>query len=332
MRRRNLIFGFMAAAVMGGAHAQQSGKAHRIAIVHPSHPVVQLTETNGSPLMKKIFSELRRLGYVEGENLLIERYSGEGRSANYPAMVREVVVRNPDLIIAFSTNLTLDFKAAATTIPIVGVFGVPIEAGIVPNLARPGGNITGVAIDVGLEQWGKRIQLLQQVAPQASILGVLDSRETREQYEDFGRGLHRRMGTTVVGPPLSHPIDESEYRRVFAALAQDRADGILVTDISENLTNRRVIVELAAKYSLPAMYPFKLFVETGGLMSYGIDIGETARRVAEMVGQILKGAKPADIPVFQPTKFELAINLKTAQALALTVPHELLVSADEVIE
>jgi putative tryptophan/tyrosine transport system substrate-binding protein len=242
------------------------------------------------------------------------------------------VVRNPDLIIAFSTNLTLDFKAAATTIPIVGVFGVPIEAGIVPNLARPGGNITGVAIDVGLEQWGKRIQLLQQVAPQASILGVLDSRETREQYEDFGRGLHRRMGTTVVGPPLSHPIDESEYRRVFAALAQDRADGILVTDISENLTNRRVIVELAAKYSLPAMYPFKLFVETGGLMSYGIDIGETARRVAEMVGQILKGAKPADIPVFQPTKFELAINLKTAQALALTVPHELLVSADEVIE
>jgi ABC transporter substrate binding protein len=165
MRRRNLIFGLLAVATIGTAHAQESKKAHRIAIVHPSHPVVQLTEANGSPLMKKIFRELRRLGYVEGENLLIERYSGEGRAAHYLDLARQVVVRNPDLIIVFSTNLTLDFKAATTTIPIVGVFAGPSEAGIVPSLARPGGNITGVARDIGLEQWGKRIQLLQRVAP-----------------------------------------------------------------------------------------------------------------------------------------------------------------------
>jgi putative tryptophan/tyrosine transport system substrate-binding protein len=242
-------------------------------------------------------------------------------------LAREVVVRHPDLIIAFSTSLALDFKAATTTIPIVGVFGVPIETGIVPTLARPGGNITGVAVDVGLEQWGKRIQLLQQVGPQASRLGILNS-----QYEEFGRELHRRTGTTLVGPTFGYPIDESEYRRVFAALAQDHADGILVTDTSENITNRRVIIELAEKGRLPAIYPFRIFVETGGLMSYGIDIEETAHRVAEMVGQVLKGAKQGDIPIFQPTKFELAINLKTARMLGLTAPPELLATADKVIE
>jgi putative tryptophan/tyrosine transport system substrate-binding protein len=331
MRRRNLIFGLLAVATIGSAHAQESKKAHRIAIVHPSHPVVQLTETNGSPLMKKIFRELRRLGYVEGENLLIERYSGEGRAAHYLDLARQVVVRNPDLIIAFSANLTLDFKAATTTIPIVGVFAGPIEAGIVPSLARPGGNITGVARDVGLEQWGKRIQLLQQVAPQASRLGILNSREIRDQ-EDFGGELSRITGFTLAGPPLDRPIGEAEYRRVFAALAQDGAQGVIVGDESENVTNHRLIVELAEKGGLPAIYPYRIFVEAGGLMSYGIDIGETAHRVAEMVGQILKGAKPADIPVFQPIKFELAINLKTGKALGLTVPPELLATADEVIE
>jgi putative tryptophan/tyrosine transport system substrate-binding protein len=332
MRRRNLILGVLAIAAMGTARAQQSGKVHRIAIVHPSNPVVQLTEENGSPLMKEIYRELRRLGYVEGQNLFIERYSGQQRAAHYLDLAREVVARNPDLIIAFSSSLTLDFKATKTTIPIVGVFGLPIEAGIVSSLAHPGGNITGVAIDVGLEQWGKRVQLLKQVAPQVSRLGMLYSRMIPEPDESSRREFQRRTGITLIGPPLGYPLDDSEYRRVFATLAQDHADGILVTDTAENLTNRSVIIDLAEKGRLPAIYPFRIFVEAGGLISYGIDTGETAHRVAQMVDQTLKGTKPGDIPIFQPTKFELAINLRTAKALGLTVPPELLATADGVVE
>jgi putative tryptophan/tyrosine transport system substrate-binding protein len=196
-------------------------------------------------------------------------------------------------------------------------------------LARPGGNITGVTVDVGLEQWGKRVQLLQQVVPQATRFGLLQSRAAQEQW---GSRLPKYSGVTWVGPPLDHPIDEAEYRRVFAALAQDGAEGIVVNDEEEQIVNLKLIVELAEKNRLPAIYPFKMFVEAGGLMFYGTDVAAFARRAGDMVGEILKGARPGEIPIFQPTKFELAINLKMAKALGLTVPATLLVAADEVIE
>ena len=144
--------------------------------------------------------------------------------------------------------------------------------------------------------------------------------------------LSQKWAVSFVGPPLNHPVNEAEYRRVFASLAQAGADGIMVNDEVENVTNVEVIVELAEKYRLPTIYPFALFVKPGGLMSYGVDEPELGRNAAVMVGKILKGAKPADIPIFQPTKFELAINLKTAKALGVTVPPELLATADEVIE
>jgi putative tryptophan/tyrosine transport system substrate-binding protein len=280
-----------------------------------------------------LFNELRRLGYIEGQSLLIERYSGEGRAAHYPDLAREVVSRNPDVILSIGSNeLTLDFKAATTTIPIVGILGSPVEVGIVASLARPGGNITGVSVDVGTEQWGKRIQLLQQVVPQATRLGVLESRVVREKWGVFERELDQRMGITRVDPPFDHPVDEGEYRRVFAALAQDGAQGIMITDEEENYVQLKLIVELAEKARLPAIYPFKMFVEAGGLMSYGVDVPDNGRRLANVVDQILKGAKPSEIPIRQPTKFELVINLTTAKALGLTVPATLLVAADEVIE
>jgi putative tryptophan/tyrosine transport system substrate-binding protein len=149
MRRRNLIFGLLAVAAMGTAHAQQNGKVYRIAVVHPSHPVATLTETSPSPVIGAIFAGLRRLGYVEGKNILIERYSGGGRAWSVPDLARDVVRRNPDLIMAFATTLTLDFKAATTTIPIVTVHGSFVENGLVQSLARPGGNVTGVSINIG---------------------------------------------------------------------------------------------------------------------------------------------------------------------------------------
>jgi putative tryptophan/tyrosine transport system substrate-binding protein len=333
MRRRNLIFGLLAVATMGGAHAQESKKAHRIAIVDPSHPADSFAGTSDEPLVKAFFGELHRLGYLEGDNLLIERYSGEGRAAHYPDLAREMVRRHPDLIIAFNTNLVLDFKAATTTIPIVGVFALPVENGVVASLARPGGNITGISVDVGNEQWGKRVQLLRQVVPHLTTLEVLETRAVRATWEAEAPKVGRRLGITYVfGQELNHPANEAEYRRVFASLAQAGLDGIMVSDEPENHMNFKVIVELAEKNRLPVIYPFKLFVEAGGLMSYGVDEAELGRHAAAMAGQILKGAKPAEIPIFQPTKFELAINLKTAKALGLTVPPELLATADEVIE
>ena len=332
MRRRNLIFGLLAVATIGSARAEQSAKARRIAIVAPSFPVGKMTETSGDPLFRAVFNELRRLGYIEGQSLLIERYSGEGRASHYADLARDVVSRNPDVIISIGTNeFTLDFKAATTTIPIVGIFAVPVEAGIVASLARPGGNITGVSVDVGREQWEKRVQMLQQVVPQATRLGFLQLREAREKW-GLPKEQSNWMGVTWVGPALNHPIDEAEYRRVFAGLIQDRAEGILVTDEDVHVTNVKLIVELAEKSRLPAIYPFKLFVEAGGLMSYGTDVSVRGYNIADIVGQILKGARPSEIPIRQPTKFELVINLKTAKALGLTIPPELLATADNFIE
>jgi putative tryptophan/tyrosine transport system substrate-binding protein len=176
-------------------------------------------------------------------------------------------------------------------------------------------------------------QLLQQVVPQATRLAVLESRAVREQKWGASQRELERMGITRVGPTFDHPADEDGYRRVFATLTRDRADGIMVNDEEENLANLKLIVELVEKSRLPAIYPYKMFVEAGGLMSYGANlIDYVVRNHAVMVGLVLKGAKPADIPIRQPTKFELVINLKTANALGLTVPATLLATADEVIE
>jgi putative tryptophan/tyrosine transport system substrate-binding protein len=332
MRRRNLLFGLLAVATLRSARAEQSKKANRIAAALSAGPVTIISEAGGTPTenaFQALLKELRRLGYVEGDNLLIKRFSGEGRAAHFPDLAQDVVRRKPDVIISQGTFLALDFKAATTTIPIVGLFAYPVELGVVSSLARPGGNITGVAFNIGEEQWDKRVQLLRQVVPHLTKLAVLETREVRDGWESEMPEWRRAVN---VGPPLNHPVNEAEYRRVFASVAQAGADGIIVTDEPENIDNRKLIVELAEKYRLPALYPFLFFVKLGGLMSYGVDEPELGRSAGVMVGQILNGAKPADIPIFQPTKFDLTINLKTAKALGLTVPLELLATADEVIE
>jgi putative tryptophan/tyrosine transport system substrate-binding protein len=283
MRRREFIAGLMFAAAMGRTQAQQTGKVYRIAFAHPTAPVADQNQASkGSLTIPAIFEELTRLGYVEGRNLLIERYSGEGRAAHYRELAREIVSRNPDLIIAFANNIVLDLKAATSTIPIVGIFARPVEFGIVPSLARPGGNITGVSVDVGFDQWPKRYQLLKEAVPQITRLGVLESRNSRERFSEEIRENALRISVSIVGPPLERPTDEQEYERVFAALAQEGAEGLTVTDESENLTHRRLIVELAAKGRLPTIYPFRQFVEAGGLMSYGSDISEGGHRIADL--------------------------------------------------
>jgi putative ABC transport system substrate-binding protein len=332
MRRREFIAGLMIAATMERARAQQTGKVYRIAFAHPTAPVTDLTQTSrGSLVTPAILEGLTRLGYVEGRNLVIARYSGEGRAAHYPDLARQIVGQNPDLIIT-TYRFVLDLKAATSTIPIVAVFADPIQLGIVPSLARPGGNITGVTVDVGVDQWFKRIQLLKEAVPQISRLGFLHAGYLRERLGARMHEIELKNSVSIVGPPLERPTDEQEYHRVFSALTQEGADGLVVSDEAENVTYRRLIVELAEKGRLPTIYPFRQFVEAGGLMSYGIDLSDVGHRVADIVDKILKGAKPGEIPIFQPTQLELSINLKAAKTLGIELPPLLVARADNVIE
>jgi putative ABC transport system substrate-binding protein len=190
-------------------------------------------------------------------------------------------------------------------------------------------------MEVGVDPAPKKFELLREAAPPLTRLGRLETRDNRERFgptPEIIREVELKYSFSFVGPPLERPTDEQEYRRVFAALAQEGADGLIVTEESENVTYRRLIVELAAKGRLPAIYGYRQFVEAGGLMSYGVDISDLGHRVAGLVDKILKGATPVDIPIYQPTKFELSINLKTAKALGIELPPLLVARADNVIE
>jgi putative ABC transport system substrate-binding protein len=332
VRRRGFIAGLVVATVTGHARAQQTTKVNRIAIVHPSDSVADLTETGGLRHYRALFEELRRMGYIEGQNLLIDRYSGEGRAENYPELAHKVVGLNPRLIVAVG-RLVRDIKAATTTIPIVAISADPVANGLVSNLARPGGNITGVSIDAGPEIQGKRLEFLHDVVPRVSKVAYLASRSVWDTgYGAPMREAAMRTGVFLIGAPFDGPFNEAEYRRVFAAMAQAGAEALVVVDQTENFTNRRLIVELAAKGRLPAIYPYREHVELGGFMAYTSDRPDLFRHAANEIDQIFRGTWPGDIPFYQPIKFELVINLKTAKTLGLTIPLALLARADEVIE
>ena len=334
MRRRDFITAFGTAAAWPLAvRAQQPAKIKRVAVVHPVERVGNMT-INGRRSFRVFFEELSRLGYVEGQNLGVERYSGEGRPERYAELARDVVNTHPDLILAVGGRLSLDFKMATTTVPIVAIIVDPIALGLVASIARPGGNITGVAIAAGLEIIGKRMGLLVEAMPKLSTVGYLAS---RPYWEDDPRGAVTReaakqAGISLKAALLGNAFNEAEYQRVFRSMEQDRADALMVSDESENLTNRATIIELAAKGRIPTIYSYREFVEVGGLMAYSIDQAEIWRHLANLIAKIFKGANPGDIPFYQPTKFQLSINLKTAKALGFEMPAMLLARADEVIE
>lgn len=273
------------------------------------------------------------MGYIEGRNLLVERYSAEGQYDHYRELARDVVSARPDLIVAMVGFIAEAFKMETTTIPIVTTAADPVVRGLVPSLAHPGGNITGVAVDAGLEIWGKRLGLLREIVPNLSNVRFLTSQVGWETLEGPAvRAAASQAGITLAGAGLGNTIDEAAYQRVFTAMKQDQVDALIVSSAGEHITNRVVLVELTAKNRLPAIYPFKEFTDVGGLMAYSVDLGEIYRIVADIVDEVLKGANPGDIPFFQPTKFELIVNLKTAKALGLEMPATLVARADEVIE
>jgi ABC-type uncharacterized transport system substrate-binding protein len=333
MQRRDFItlFGGTAATWPLAARAQQPSKMKRVAMVHPSRKVDELT-INGPPFYKAFFEELSRLGYVEGQNLAVERYSAEGRVERYAGLAREVVGSHPDLIFAMHGALALLLKSATTTIPIVTMTADPVALGLVPSLAHPGGNITGVTSDAGLELYGKRLGLLAEAVPKLSHAGYLASRAHWERPTAAAmREAAKRAGIPLTAG-LMDAFNEAEYRRALSTLKQHLVDAIMVSDEGEHITNRVLLVELIAKSSLPAIYPYRELVQAGGLMAYSVDFVDAHRRVAGQITEILKGSRPGDIPFYQPTRFDLWINLKTAKALGLEIPAALLARADNVIE
>ena len=334
MRRREFI------TVIGGAvgawplvaRAQQSATSRRVAIFHPAIPTTLLTETGGGSAWRAFFGELRRLGYVEGQNLIIERYSAEGHHERYADLAREIVNRNPDVIVTGTNPVVTTFKATTTTIPIVAFMIDPLQARLVTSLGRPGGNLTGITLDAGIENWGKRLQILKEAIPSAAkvaFLGMRDGWEgsSGQVLRDVGAQMGISLGFTL--PQEGNP---SELERIFASLEQQQPDAVLVSGEGDLYAHRKLIAELAEKKRLPMMCPYRDYVEAGALMGYAVDLAELLKRMADDVDKILKGAKPGDIPIYQPTKFQFLINIKTAKALALNFPPALLARADEVIE
>jgi putative ABC transport system substrate-binding protein len=263
----------------------------------------------------------------------VERRTAEGRTERFPDVAREVVQRRPDVILAFSSRLIRHLKTATTTIPIVGITGDPVAAGIVGNLARPGGNITGFAGTPGDEIYAKYVQLLHEAVPGALRVAFLGPRESWEGRDGrVMREAAQRAGLVLVGVPLNDPIQEPEFRRAFGVIARERVNAVIVSNDPETAAHRLVIATLAIEGRLPTIAGIGAFVKGGGLMSYGVDGSHLLRGAAQYIDRILQGANPGDLPYQQPAKFELVINLKTAKALGLTIPPSLLARADQVIE
>jgi putative tryptophan/tyrosine transport system substrate-binding protein len=324
MKRRDFItlVGGAAAAWPLAARAQHAGKTWRIAFI--AHVPSIIYE-------EPLFDDLRELGYVEGQNIIIERRYAEGRPERFQEFAAEMVRLKADLIITTTTPAALAARNATTTIPIVIPTAIdPVGTGLIASLAHPGGNITGGAILVG-ELAAKRLQLLKEVVPNLSRTGVLWNSANPANALALREtdGAARALGVTLQ----SHEVKgQKDFEVAFARMAEERLDALFVLDDALTIQYRKEIADFAMQKRLPSVFSAKDGVEAGGLMTYGPRYSEMMRRAASLVDKILRGAEPASLPMEQPTAFDLVINLKTANAIGLTVPPPLLARADEVIE
>ena len=309
------------------AEAQQPKKVSRIGYLVSSDPATESTRSEAIRLA------LRELGYIEGQNIAIEYRYAEGKQDRWPALAAELVSLKVDLIVVTGGAIWIRaVKNATKTIPIVmvGTGGDPVEEGLVESLARPGGNVTGVT-NLTTELSGKRLELLKEAVPKVARVAVLYNPVTPGivlQLKEVQTAA-RALGMTSQ-PWEVRPADGVD--RVFAAMGKQRPDGLFVVSGPLMGASGKRIASLAIKSRLPSVHSNRSYVDAGGLMSYGADLVDSYRRVAYYVDKILKGAKPADLPVEQPTKFELVINLKTAKQIGLTIPPNVLARADRVIK
>ena len=328
MTTRRRFLGALAGGLLAAplaAEAQPAGKVYCIGVLEPTSMALNAANLDA------FRQGLRELGYVEGRNMRIEYRSADGRSERFPDLAAELVRLKVDVILTRGTPAVMAAKNATGTIPVVmAASGDPVLSGVVSSLARPGGNVTGLSAVV-VEVSGKRLELIREVAPGVSRVAALfnmsnpnDALQWKE-IETAAPSLRVQLQLLDVRKP-------SDFAGAFDAAVKGRAGALVVGLDALTWANHRPIVDLAAKHRLPAIYGGREFVNAGGLIAYGVSYPHLYHRAANFVDKILKGAKPADLPVEQPSKFELVINLKTAKALGLTIPQSLLARADQVIE
>jgi len=324
MRRRELIFLLGSAVTAPGVVRAQQKVMSVIGLLG------SLSPGPAAPFVAAFDQGLSETGYVEGHNLAIEYRWAEGRYDQLPALAADLIGRKVDVIAAFGSPSARAAKSATSMIPIVFASADPIGEGLVASLARPGGNLTGFSI-MAPDLEPKRLELLSELAPQAGVI-VLLVNPNNSNTERMIRDVQEAAREKRVRLQVLKASSESEIDAAFATLIQEHAGALVV--IGSVIFSRRMaqIVALASRYAIPAIYTGRLYVETGGLLSYGSNLAETYRLKGIYTGKILKGAKPADLPVEQPSRFELVVNLKTAEALGLKVPPSILARATEVIE
>jgi putative ABC transport system substrate-binding protein len=330
MHRRD----FLLASVMFVSGARYAAAQHpspkkRLAVIGLSK--VEDLRIGGHPYATVFFEELKRLGLVEGENLNVNRY--QFRRDGVAELAREVVDGNPDVIISYGAPMTLSLKALTSKIPIVAMTGDPIRFGLISSLARPGGNITGVSADAGVEVWGKRLELLSLAVPK--LVNVLFISTQGGWTGAGGQAVQeaaQKLGISLIRATVNSPYDEAEYRRVFSSIQRDQLDGAMLSDENEHFLKHLLLVQLIRQVRLPAMLSSRVQVEAGGLMAYVSDVNYALRRQVAVAVEVLRGANPGDIPYFQSDRFELVINLKTAKELGLDIPAGLVAGAAAVIE
>jgi putative ABC transport system substrate-binding protein len=332
MRRREVIALFAGAAFVPPlvVRAQQAAKAARIGILSSG----SLGSPDGRAFLAIFRQGLHELGHVEGRDFIIEQRAAEGKFERLVDLVTELVRLPVELIVALATPATRAAQQATTTIPIVAIaMGDPVRDGLVASLGLPGGNITGTTF-LGPELVPKRLALLKELLPAMSRVGVLWHRDafSERTMSDMLKEIAEAARALGLQLQLVEVRGAAEFDDVFSAMARERAEALFQFPSTMLFGERRRLVQLAATHRLPAMFNEREFVELGGLIAYGTSIAALRRRTATYVDKILRGAKPSDLPVEQPTKFELIINLKTATALGLTIPPTLLARADEVIE
>lgn len=322
MNRRNACLALLAlgAAPLTGS-AQPAGKVHKIGM---------LAYTAPRSSFATILTALRALGYEEGKNLAIEYRLADGQLDRLPALAAELVAAKVDLIVAVTNSEILAAMRATTTIPIVMMFSqVPVESGLVASLVRPGGNVTGTTTH-GPETAGKILEVLHDTIPRAKRVAVLweSANPGMEPYRQATERAAAAMGIRLTLLPVQN-IGEIEASLV--AIVKQRPDALMIVPTGAIMIHRARVIEFAARQRLPAIYTFKRPVIEGGLISYSQNFVDLATRSASFVDRILKGAKPGDLAVEQPTTFELVVNMKTADALGLRIPESVLIRADEVI-
>jgi putative ABC transport system substrate-binding protein len=330
MRRR--VFGLLAVAAIAClvapaiASAQQPAKVVRIGLLSYA-----ASDSGGAARWKAFRERLGELGYVEGQNVIFESRWGEGQVGRLRGLAAELIDAKVDILVTVGSEAALAAKQATSSIPIVMATGAdPVKLGLVGSLARPGGNVTGV-FSLSNELGGKRLEFLKQLIPRVSRVAVLresDNRASALNLRD-AESAGRLLGLVVQGVGVRGP---KEFDAAFVAMKRARVDAVMVLETTAFFADRRRIADLALMHRLPMAAQAKEYAEAGGLVSYGTDYPELFRHAATYVDKIFKGAKPGDLPIEQPTKFELVINLKTAKALGLTIPQSVLGRADEVIQ